>query len=223
MAWFTPDYEAFFKELKLNNHRDWFHENRSRYETHVKTPFYQFVSDAIERMQLFDPKCQIEAKDAVFRINRDIRFSKEKTPYKTQMSAIVGAGGRKGGMADTGIYFEIGERYVRVYGGVYQPEKEQLQAIRQEILYNTKAFESVIDGEAFKRWFGEIKGEKNKRLAPEFAEIQEHQPLIANKQFYYFADLNPDMLYSDRLLDQFFEAFEASREVRNFLYTPLSD
>ncbi|MDP4663993.1 MAG: DUF2461 domain-containing protein [Salibacteraceae bacterium] len=223
MAWFTPEYEAFFKELKLNNHRDWFHENKSRYETHVKKPFYQFVSDAIERMQLFDPKCQIEAKDAVFRINRDIRFSKEKTPYKTQMSAMVGAGGRKGGMADTGIYFEVGERHVRIYGGVYQPEKEQLQAIRQEILYNTKEFESIINGAAFKKWFGEIKGEKNKRLAPEFAEIQENQPLIANKQFYYFADLNPDMLYSDQLLDQFFEAFEASKEVRNFLYTPLND
>lgn len=222
MAWFTSEYEAFFKELQDNNNREWFNENKPRYEKYVKKPFYQFVTDMIERMKLIDSKCQIEAKDAVFRIYRDIRFSKDKTPYKTQMSAIIGQGGRKG-MAENGIYLEIGNSHLRVYGGVYQPNKDQLQAIRQEILYNTEEFQKVLGGKAFKQWFGEIKGEKNKRLAPEFSEIQESQPLIANKQFYYFSDLNPQLLYSDKLIDTFFEAYNASAEVRNFLYTPLND
>lgn len=222
MAWFTSEYEAFFGELSANNNREWFSENKARYEKHVKKPFYQFVSDMIEQMQLIDPKCQIEAKDAVFRIHRDIRFSKDKTPYKTQMSAIIGQGGRKG-MAESGIYLEIGNRHLRIYGGVYQPSKDQLQAIRQEILYNTEEFNKVINDKAFKKWFGEIKGEKNKRLAPEFAVIQVHQPLITNKQFYYFSDLDPQLLYSDKLIETFFEAYEASAEVRKFLITPLND
>lgn len=222
MAWFTAEYEVFFKELKANNNRDWFHENKPRFEKHVKKPFYQFVTDMIQQMQLLDSKCQIDAKDAVFRIHRDIRFSKDKTPYKVQMSAIVGEGGRKG-MAENGIYLEIGENHLRVYGGVYQPNKEQLQAIRQEILYDINGFEKAISGEAFKKWFGEVRGEKNKRLAYEFAEILENQPLIANKQFYYYSDLDPKLLYSDKLIEIFFEAFKASEEVRNFLYTPLID
>ena len=194
----------------------------SGYEKHVKKPFELFIGDMILRMQAYDPQCQIQPKDAIFRIYRDVRFSKDKTPYKTQVSAIVGKGGRKE-MALSGMYLEMGHQHLRIYGGVYQPDKDQLQAIRQEILYNQSDFEKLIAEKKFKKSFGEIRGEKNKRLPTEFAEIQDQQPLIANKQFYYFSELDPSLITSEKLIDAFYELFEVSAPVRKFLRAPLED
>ncbi|MEQ9188253.1 MAG: DUF2461 domain-containing protein [Cryomorphaceae bacterium] len=222
MAWFTNEYNDFFKELEKNNNREWFTDNKKRFETHVKKPFESFITDMIIRMQSFDPECKIEAKDAIFRIYRDVRFSNDKTPYKTRMSAVVSQGGRKDTSLE-GIYLELGHNHVRMYGGVYQPDKEQLQRIRQEILYNQADFEKRINAKKFKDRFGELRGEKNKRLPPEFVEIQDQQPLIANKQFYYFTEMDPSLLTSDGLIDAFFEAYSDSRDVRDFLHTPLHD
>lgn len=222
MSWFTNEYEQFFKELADNNEKEWFHANKKRYENHVKKPFEKFIADMILRMQSYDPECKIQPKDAIFRIYRDIRFSKDKTPYKTQMSAIVGRGGRKDHSL-SGMYLEMGHRHLRIYGGVYMPEKEQLQAIRQEILYNMEEFEKVISEKHFKKHFGEIRGEQNKRLPSEFAEVQDKQPLIANKQFYYFSDLDPDLITSDKLVDAFYKVYDVSKPVREFLHAPLHD
>jgi uncharacterized protein (TIGR02453 family) len=222
MAWFTEDFEVFFKELSENNNRDWFLENKKRYEKSVKQPFQAFVADMILRMQKYDDQCRIEPKDAIFRINRDIRFSKDKTPYKTQVSAVIGRGGKKE-MALTGMYLELGSGHARVYGGVYMPTKEQLQGIRQEILYNQKEFENLVLDKTFVKYFKEIRGEKNKRLPSEFAEIQNEQPLIANKQFYYYSNLEPKIITSDSLIDEMFKRFEASLAIRQFLHAPLND
>ncbi|HAW20535.1 MAG TPA: TIGR02453 family protein [Flavobacteriales bacterium] len=222
MAWFQPSFESFFTDLKKNNNRDWFLANKNRYEENVKKPFEEFVAQMIERMQAYDPECRIQPKDAIFRIYRDVRFSKDKTPYKTQVSAIIGRGGRKE-MAVAGMYLELGEKHARVYGGVYQPNKEQLHAIRQEILYNTQGFKSLVNDNEFKKYFGEIRGEKNKRLPSEFVEIQEEQPLIANKQFYYYSDLDPSEIIGDTLIDEMFRRYEASARMRQFLHAPLND
>lgn len=222
MAWFDQDFQAFFKDLKANNNRDWFQDNKKRYEKSVKAPFQKFVADAIDRMQGYDPTCKIQPKDAIFRIHRDIRFSKDKTPYKTQVSAVVGRGGKKE-MALTGMYIEIGDGHARVYGGVYMPTKDQLQAIRQEILYNQEDFSKLIKDKGFVKYFKEIRGEKNKRLPSEFVEIQDEQPLIANKQFYYYSDLDSKLITSDNLLDEMFTRFESSLPVRQFLHAPLND
>ncbi|NQV53395.1 MAG: DUF2461 domain-containing protein [Flavobacteriales bacterium] len=222
MTWFTSAYNDFFKDLAKHNDREWFAVNKKRYENDVKKPFEGFITDMILRMQAIDPNCKIEAKDAIFRIYRDTRFSKDKTPYKTQMSAVVSQGGRKDTTLE-GIYLELGFEHIRMYGGVYQPNKDQLYSIRQEILYNLTDFEKLINEQKFKARFGEIRGEKNKRLPPEFVEIQDKQPLIANKQFYYFTEFDPKLLTSDGLIDAFFEAYGESRDVRNFLHAPLSD
>ncbi|MEZ4721971.1 MAG: DUF2461 domain-containing protein [Flavobacteriales bacterium] len=222
MAWFTSEFEAFFKELKNKNDKEWFTKNKKRFETHVKKPFEKFVADMILRMQAYDPQCKIEPKDAIFRIYRDVRFSNDKTPYKTQMTAIIGRGGRKE-MSTEGMYIELGEGHARIYGGSYMPDKDQLQAIRQEILYNQDEFSKLIMDKDFKKYFGEIRGEQNKRLPAEFAEIQGKQPLIANKQFYYFSEIDPKMITSDKLIDEYYKRYEVSAAVRKFLITPLSD
>ena len=89
MKYFSSDYLEFFKELAPNNNKDWFDKNRKRYIDSVKEPFKKFVTDLIQEISKVDDEVQIEAKDAIFRINRDIRFSKDKTPYKLNNSAII--------------------------------------------------------------------------------------------------------------------------------------
>lgn len=95
MAHFTQDYLDFFKELAANNNKDWFHGNKKRYEASVKKPFEEFVQDIINRTSELDDRFAGEAKKAVFRIYRDVRFSKDKTPYKLNCSAIIAPGGKK--------------------------------------------------------------------------------------------------------------------------------
>lgn len=95
MAYFDENFLKFFKSLNKNNHKEWFDKNKSTYEASVKKPFEKLVADLIFKMQKLHPGFQCEVKDAVFRINRDIRFSKDKTPYKTNVSAVICHGGRK--------------------------------------------------------------------------------------------------------------------------------
>ena len=129
MIYFEPDYLEFFKELAANNHKDWFDANRRRYETVVRDPFKNFISRLITEMSKTDPDLEIQAKDAIFRINRDIRFSKDKTPYKLNNSAIISKEGRKN-KNYPGIYLEFGPEKLAFYGGIYMPDGEQTQKIR---------------------------------------------------------------------------------------------
>lgn len=222
MSHFTKEFTKFFEELKQNNNREWFTANKKRYEKHVKRPFEAFVSELIVKMQEYDPQCTIQPKDAIFRIYRDIRFSKDKTPYKTNVSAVIGRGGRKEKTL-VGMYVELSADHIRIYGGVYMPDKEQLYSIRQEILYNQKEFERLISDKTFVKYFGEVRGDKNIRLPPEFAEIQDEQALIANKQFYYYSEIDPKLITDDGLIEALFTRFEAGADLRNFLLAPLTD
>ncbi len=114
MAFFDPDFIQFFKDLAPNNNKDWFDENRKRYETIVREPFKSFVDHMISELHKVNPKfTDLTNKDCIFRINRDIRFSKDKTPYKMNVSALVAVGGKKNYMGE-GVYFELGPEHVRV-------------------------------------------------------------------------------------------------------------
>ena len=95
MSWFTNDFNAFFKDLVKNNNKEWFDANRKRCETSLKNPFEAFVAEAIQRVAKHDRTITIAPKKAIFRINKDVRFSQDKTPCKLEASALVAAAGRK--------------------------------------------------------------------------------------------------------------------------------
>lgn len=179
-------YVQFFKELAANNNREWFHANKKRYEKDVKEPFHQLVKDVIARMKKIDPKIDIEPKDALFRINRDIRFSKDKSPYKTYMAAVVSRGGRKN-TSIPGIYFHIAPDEVWIGGGCHEPEKDLLYKIREAMVRDPKRVKKITEAKKFKEVFGEVQGEKNKILPPEFKEAAGELPLLYNKSFHYMA------------------------------------
>jgi uncharacterized protein (TIGR02453 family) len=218
MSWFTADFNTFFKDLAKNNNKDWFDVNRKRYEQSVKKPFEAFVTELIKRVAKLDPAVKIEPKDAIFRINKDIRFSKDKTPYKLNASAIVSAGGRKD-HADPGIYFELGPEHVQIYGGSYAPDKDQLHQIRTKIAGDLKGFKKLREATAFKAHFNGVEGERNKVLPPEFKEVAKAEPLIANKQFYFHATLPAKTVTDPRLMELVMEHYKAMRAMNTFLRT----
>lgn len=217
MAFFTEDYIAFFKELERNNNKDWFDQNRKRYENVVKKPFKSFVEHLIAKVHSIDPAVNIEAKNAIMRINRDIRFSKDKTPYKTHMPALISAGGKKN-MGIPGQFFSLGLNGMEIFGGLYQPDKNQLYRIRQHIVYNLEGFNAIINDKKFKKLFGEIQGEKNKVIPKEFREDAERQSLIYNKSFYYNTNFGPEVIVSEELDDIWLDCYSTGKTLNDFLY-----
>lgn len=220
MIHFTPDFLDFFKELAANNTKDWFDENRKRYHESVKTPFDNFVDVMINEMRKTDKSLNITYKDCVFRINRDIRFSKDKTPYKLNRSAAIASGGKKD-HANPGIYFEITPEHVRVYTGIYGPDKHQLLAVREEIADNQKEFDKIINEKKFKKVFGEINGSKNVRLPKDLQEAGEKQPLIYNKQFYVYTTFSPEIIFEDGLEKKLVDTYKIAEPFAKFLAKPL--
>ena len=210
MAYFEKDFLSFFKELEKNNSKAWFDENRKRYENSVKIPFANFIGEMIKRMQAHDADLKIEPKDCILRINRDIRFSKDKTPYNTHVTAFISSGGRKD-KTKPGFFIRLTPKEVGVMIGCFHPDKNQLQNIRETIASDTKAFSKIINENKFKNKFGELKGEEHKRIPAEFKEVAEKEPLIVRKQFYATAMLDGKLLLQDDLAEILMEYYHAAR------------
>lgn len=218
---FSPDFIQFYKDLAANNDRDWFQANKKRYETSVKQPFEMFVAQLIVRMREEDPQLAIEPKDAIFRINRDVRFSKDKTPYKLSSSAVISRGGKKDTVSP-GIYIELGPEKVAVYGGIYMPDKEQLAAIRRHIADNPEKFAKLLDDRDFKTVYGTLHGERNKVLPKELQEASARQPLLYNKAFYFYTHLPAETLLRPDLTERVMACRKAGVQMAEFLFAGLN-
>ena len=144
MSYFNQDFIDFFKDLELNNNKEWFDTNRKRYETSVKKPFAKFVDEMIGRINAEDPEVRIEAKDAIMRINRDIRFSRDKTPYNTHVGAIISETGRKD-KSVPGFFMRFSTEGIGLFGGAHGVDKDQLQKIREAIASDLKGFRAVLE------------------------------------------------------------------------------
>lgn len=188
---FNQDSLHFLLELSQNNNRDWFHANKKRYEEVLKEPAKVFTQNLIEAIQEFDPEILVEPKDVLFRIYRDTRFSKDKTPYKTHVGGLISKHGRRG-KEHPGYYFHVEGGRLMLGGGGYFMEKETLLRVRTNIANNPQALDDILADKKFKKHFGEIKGEENKRIPAPFKPVLARQPLIAKKQFYYMAEFPPE-------------------------------
>lgn len=217
MIYFSKDMLKFLKELEKNNDREWFNANKERYLKSVKEPFEVFIGDLIEAMSPYYESLAITSKEAIFRIYRDVRFSKDKRPYKVQVSAIINPGGRKS-MTMPGVYVEITPNHMRVYSGLYQLDSKQLKNLRSHISHNLEEFDTLISANKFKSSYGEIRGEKNKIIPKEFHEDAETQPLIYNKQFYYFTEWAPEVILNDKLVKKVVDAYLIAQPLSEFLF-----
>ena len=221
MGLIKKEFLLFLKDLANNNNREWFHANKKRYENELKKPFVEVVQTVIDGLNKAGHNIEIAPKDMIFRINRDIRFSKDKSPYKTNVGALISEKGRRH-KEYPGYYLHIEQGQLMIGGGAYFMEKEALYACRQAIANDPKGFKKIINAKAFKDHFGGIQGAKNKRIPKEFVEPGEKQELIYNKQFYFMAELDPKLLLKDDALKTIISHYKAGKALNTFLQEAMS-
>jgi uncharacterized protein (TIGR02453 family) len=221
MSHFNPAFFKFFEKLEKNNNKEWFDANRPTYETEVKAPFKKFVGLIQGELIKDHPDFLKDPAKAIFRINRDIRFAKDKSPYKNHVGAFFSRSGTK----DTrpGFYLHMGSKEIFLGGGMYEVDKERLEKIRQEIFYNPDVFKKIITEKNFKSFYGTVQGEKNKVLTPEYKEFAKEQPYIANKQFYYMAKLKKEDVLAKDFDKTVLKHFKAAAKFNEFMMRAITD
>jgi uncharacterized protein (TIGR02453 family) len=213
---FTKESLKFFEDLKQNNHTEWFKNNKLRYDEHVKKPLIRFTEILIEEFKKIEPNYQAKPQDCIFRINRDIRFSKNKNPYKEFAGAYFCIAGK--GSELPGLYIEFSNDYFAVAGGIYNPSKEVLKTLRYEIAGNLEVFQSIIYNPTFIEYTGGLaRVEQNKILDKFLKPFIEKEPSILNKHFYFWKVLPPEILLSEQLICTVQKIWEVSIPFYKFL------
>ena len=223
MPHFKQDFFDFFSELSQNNNTVWFNENKKRYEAVVKKPFQAFMADFLPAFKALEPRCLIEPKQAMFRINRDIRFSKDKTPYKLHTATALPMVGVKKAGITPGFYIGLGLDECAVGGGLYELDKDTLYKVRSEILYNMDEFKAIAEDKDFKKKCGSVHGEVNKVVPPPFKEEMGRQPLLANKQFYYWKNFEQSVVLSDELIPYLLDTYKTGQPFLHFINRALDE
>ena len=174
----------FLKNLKKNNNRDWFKTNKSKYDE-AKVEFEQFLDDLILKISKFDPTiAHHTGRGCMFRIYRDVRFSKDKSPYKTHLGAHITSALKKSDIhSRAGYYIHIGPGESMLAGGAYVPQGAWLKGIRHRIASDPKAFKKIINSKSFRDCFGEIEGEKLKTAPKGFPKDHPEIELLRYKSF----------------------------------------
>ena len=148
---------SFLKDLKKNNNKPWFDKNRPRYEE-AKKNMETLVEVFLAKLSAIDKRyAKLKAKDCVFRIYRDVRFSPNKTPYKTHLGAGISPNGKKVNEPGYYLHIEAGKSFLA--GGIWMPEPNLLKKIRQEIDYNGKKFKKILADGKFKKYYGALDDE----------------------------------------------------------------
>jgi|DewCreStandDraft_4_1066084.scaffolds.fasta_scaffold203839_1 uncharacterized protein (TIGR02453 family) len=192
----SKDIFEFLIELKKNNNREWLYDHKAEYEK-VKQSLIDFISYLIQEIKKFDFEIAVtEPKDCLFRINRDVRFSKDKNPYKTNFGIFIAKGGKNGGNA--GYYLHIEDNNSFIGGGIYLPSPEKLKLIRKEIFYNTIEFKNIIKNPVFTYTFKEIWDDNPLKKAPkEFPADFEDIDLLKFRNYTVIKNLSNSVILSE--------------------------
>lgn len=194
------DILPFLIDLKFNNNRKWFQENKTRYEA-VRDKFESFISELIIELKKFDKTIgAIDAKDCMFRIYRDVRFSKNKEPYKTNFGAFIGKGGRKSEYAGYYVHLEPDNSFLG--GGIYKPDSQTLKEIRTNIYNNTASYKKMINSSNFKQFFPELYGEKLKNAPKGFPKDFKDIDLLKFKNFVAIHHIENELITSEKLINK---------------------
>lgn len=206
----------FLKHLKLNNNRDWFLENKEVYEK-AKGNMLELIDHCLLGMKKMDKSLgDLEAKNCLYRIYRDVRFSKDKIPYKINLAASITSGGRNSGNAGYYIHIQPGNESF-IGGGIYMPDPVKMKAIKQEIAYNTKDFLKIIDNKKFKDVFGELWGEKMKNAPRDYPKDHPAIELLKHKHFIFGADFKDKEVLSEGFEKKIVQVFKTLHPFIDFL------
>lgn len=207
---------SFLEKLKENNNREWFAENRAEYE-HFRLQTVHLTEYLLNFIKSFDiGLSSIEPKQCMYRIYRDIRFSKDKTPYKTHVGLFFSARGKSGAFPGYYLHIEDGKSFVG--GGIYVPPSDDLKSIRQEIYYNMEEFLDIFETQPFSNFYKELSDYGKLKTAPrDYDPTYEHIDIINNKSFVVSSAVNNQILLSDSGLEYIQNAFLALKPFIDFL------
>jgi uncharacterized protein (TIGR02453 family) len=211
----SPSLLAFLRDLRVNNTREWFAENKSRYEL-VKKEFDAWTSELISEFADFENMDGVLLKHCSYRIYRDVRFSKNKEPYKTWFSASFSEGGRKSGLMDYYVHIEPnGASFLG--GGMYSPTPEQLAAFRQEVDYNAAGLRKIIKDPTFAGIFGEEVGESLVRIPKGFEADHPEAELLKKKQLFFWKKYTDQQVASPDFTQQLISDAKVLKPFLDFL------
>jgi len=207
----------FLKSLKINNNRDWFISNKSQY-TAAKENFESFVQEVINKLIDFEPIMNgLEVKSCVYRINRDIRFSNDKSPYKTHLGAFIVRGGKKNGDKFSGYYIHIEPGNNMIAGGAYMPPAPWLSAIREKIDEKPAEINNIINSKEFKKFFGKIDGEKLKKAPKGYPSDHPDVELLKYKSYLVMNEAADKEAINDKFFDHVIAVCRAMKPFNDFL------
>lgn len=211
----------FLLELRENNNRDWFHANKKSYDQ-AKNDFELFVALTIEQIKTIDPRISgLQAKDCIFRIFRDTRFSENKTPYKTNFGAFLSSGGRKS--RSGGYYIHIEPEACFLGGGCYRPAPNVLRAIREDIFHKPMDLKKIINSNEFTKHFPELYGDKLKTAPRGYPKDFKHIDLL-NYKNYAVGKMIPDQTAnSDLFSNEIEKTFKALYPLNQYLNYIIDD
>ena len=218
---FPPEAMTFFRGLKKNNTREWFQPRKEIYEQKVKGPMLELVTALMQRLADFAPEHVGDPAKAIYRIYRDIRFSKNKTPYKTHVAAVFPRRDLEK-HAGASYYVSVSPEEVEVGGGVYMPPPESLRAIRSHLAEHHEEFRRIASARAVRRLFGELHGDRLTRPPKGFASDHAAADLLCRKQFLLFAELDPKLATTPKLFREVAARFEAMAPFLEFLNRPFT-
>ncbi len=177
---FEPIFD-FLRQLAANNTREWMNDHKSLYQS-AKDDFEIIIRKYLEHLGKLDPELsKLTPKDCIFRLHRDIRFSADKTPYKTNFGASMAPGGRKSPKAT--YYLHIQPDHSFIAGGIYMPQNDVLKLLRQEIDYNINEFLAITEDKSFKKYFSSLEGESLKKAPKGYDPDHPHIDVLKHKHF----------------------------------------
>ena len=194
---------TFLKSLTQNNNRDWFEDNKTSYQSHMDE-FKSFHAVVKSRIDQHDHI----GRDRVYRIYRDIRFSKDKTPYKTHWS---GGFQRATTLLRGGYYYQIGPLVSQVAGGFFGPNSQDLLHIRKQISQDPEPLQEVLESQSFKTHFGVLRGTKLKTAPKGFDQSDPAIELLRHKQFLVYKQFTDDEVLQANLAEKIDDTFKAMR------------
>jgi uncharacterized protein (TIGR02453 family) len=205
----------FLKKISKNNNKEWFDKNRDAYLA-AKLNIENFTALLIPEIAKISPPIGLlKPRDCMFRIFRDVRFSKNKAPYKTNMGAYFAEGGKKSMKGGYYLHIEPGKSFLA--GGVYMPPNEVLNAIRQEVDYNTSEFKKIIGKKSFKNTFGEISGDKLKTVPKGYSKEHPEIELLKYKSYIVWHQLSDAEVLDKNFLKKTMTVFKELKPFNDFL------
>lgn len=212
---------SFLNDLKINNNREWFSAHKKDFDI-VKIQFDEFVSSLIKDFSSFENMQGVEVKNCVFRIYRDVRFSKDKAPYKPWFSAAFSEGGKNSPYMDYYLHIEPGNKSF-IGGGMYSPEPSHLAKFRQEVDYNGDQLMELLNKPKFVSNFGKFQGEALKKAPKGYSDDHPQLEILKQKQFFFWKHFTDEEVLKKDFQEQIITNAKLLKPVLDFLNASIFD